>query len=64
MGAAVRGLEGPIVMKKKSKQHWGHVVSRDFRPDTDSESDAYIDLYDKTKKVGGYMDWIIARVCH
>ncbi|KAK3369988.1 hypothetical protein B0H63DRAFT_514209 [Podospora didyma] len=61
LGAAIRGLEGPIVVKKKSKSHIGHRVSREYRPGIDAESDSYLDPYDGSKKVSGYMDWMIAR---
>jgi len=58
----VRGLEGPIVVKKKSKLHLGSVVARAFREGVDDESESFTHPYDGVKKVGGYMDWMIARV--
>jgi len=60
LGAAVRGLEGPIAIRKKSRWNIGHEVGREFNSSVDSESDSYIDFYGK-KKVRGYVDWMIAR---
>jgi hypothetical protein len=61
IGAAVRGLEGPIVVQKKSKVHIGFPLGRLFREGVDDEDDSYVDFEGK-KKVTGYMHWDVARV--
>lgn len=52
----MRGLEGPIVVKKKSKLHLGSVVAREFREGIDDESELFTHPYDGVKNIGGYMD--------
>jgi len=61
LGAAVRGLEGPLAIRKKSRFNIGHEVGRSFTAGVDSEPDAYIDYFG-AKKVSGYMHWHICRV--
>ncbi|KAF5704859.1 Hsp70 family heat shock protein [Fusarium globosum] len=60
IGAALRGLEGPIVVKKKSKRHIGLALSIPFDANIHNPWDAYYDQEDKMKRVM-VMDWMINR---
>jgi hypothetical protein len=61
-GAALRGLEGPIIIKQKSNLNYGTDVALPFRDGVDSESDSVVDPMTKVKMAKGYMDWIYLKV--
>ncbi|KAF5965228.1 Hsp70 chaperone protein [Fusarium bulbicola] len=61
LGAALRGLDGPIVVKKKCRRHLGTKVAKPFREGIDDEDDSYVDPFDGSKRIGGFMDWMVNR---
>ena len=61
-GATLRGLEGPLVPKRKCPRNYGTDVSRRFRDGVDSEADAWTDPFDKVKMAEGYILWLYEKV--
>jgi hypothetical protein len=62
-GAAVRGLEGSMVLSKKARRAYGIVVHQVFRKGIDKEKDSFICPI-KGKRAPGYMEWHLRRVCY
>lgn len=62
IGAALRGLDGPTVIKKKCRRHIGIGISKPFREGIDSADDAFHDLFDNEKLARGHVDWLVNRV--
>jgi hypothetical protein len=60
-GAALRGLEGAAVVKKRCRRHYGIELGQVFKPGVDDEADAYICAYSGVKYAGGHMTWVIAK---
>ena len=60
-GAAVRGLEGSMVLSKRSKRAYGISVHQPFREGVDKEEDSFYCPI-KGKRALGYMEWHLRRV--
>ena len=60
-GAAVRGLEGSMVLSKKARRAYGISVHQAFREGIDDENEAF-DCPVKGKRAPGYMEWHLRKV--
>lgn len=50
------------MIKKKCRRHLGTKVAKPFREGIDDEDDSYLDPFDGSKRIGGFMDWMVNRV--
>jgi hypothetical protein len=62
-GAAVRGLEGSMVLSKKARRAYGICVHQVFREGIDNEEDSFVCPI-KGKRAPGYMEWHLRRACY
>ncbi|KAF3035359.1 hypothetical protein E8E11_002700 [Didymella keratinophila] len=61
-GAVVKGLQGDktnIVATRKNRRHYGTSVAEVFDSRKHSESDAYFDQYNGTKRANNQMEWLL-----
>lgn len=59
-GAAIRGLDGSMVLSKKVKRAIGIGVHQEFRKGIDKEEDSFMCPI-KGKRAPGYIDWVVKR---
>jgi len=59
-GAAVRGLDGSMVIAKRAKRCYGIGVHQEFREGVDREEDSF-ECPIKGKRADGYIDWVVRR---
>jgi hypothetical protein len=62
-GAVLRGLEGTQPSIKYCRFHYGWSWGFPFREGIDSEQNAYIEPFHKTKLCSGRMKWVVSKVC-
>lgn len=62
-GAAVRGLEGSMVLSKRARRAYGIVVHQVFREGIDNEDESFMCPV-KGKRAPGYMEWHLRRVIY
>jgi len=60
-GAAVRGLDGSVVLSKKAKRAYGLGVHQRFREGVDNEEESFICPVGG-KRAPGYIDWVVKKV--
>ena len=60
-GAAVRGLDGSMVVAKRAKVCYGIEVHQKFREDFDSENESFDCPVKLEKRAPGYVDWVVKR---
>lgn len=59
-GAAIRGLDGSMVIAKRARYCWGIGVHQAFREGIDDEEDAF-ECPIEGKRAEGYVDWTVKR---
>lgn len=60
-GAAIRGLEGSMVLSKKARRGYGVEIHQSFKEGVDNEEDAFIDEVGG-KRAPGYVKWLVKKV--
>lgn len=59
-GAAIRGLDGSMVLSKRAKRSYGIAVHQAFREGIDNEAKSFICPL-KGKRAEDYIDWVVRR---
>lgn len=59
-GAAIRGLEGSVVLSKRAKRYYGIGVHMPFKSGVDKEKDAFMCPIGG-KRAEGYVKWIVKK---
>jgi hypothetical protein len=60
-GAAIRGLEGSIVLTKRARRSYGLGCHQEFEEGVDDEENAF-QCPLKGKRAAGYIDWLMTKV--
>lgn len=60
-GAAVRGLDGSMVLAKRAKRCYGIEVHQDFREGIDDEAKSFVCPVLGKKRAEDYIEWIVKR---
>ncbi|ATY64025.1 Hsp70 family [Cordyceps militaris] len=62
-GAVLRGLEGSIVRERKCRRHYGVKIGKRYKnqPYDKSKRSTYIDRFDGTQHLTGFLDWQISK---